>query len=66
MMNWVKVATTILETEFPSFGVCMHLAVALRLNLQADKMPRPSQDSAKALATAWGLDKDTHPKLKIS
>ncbi|CAL1145168.1 unnamed protein product [Cladocopium goreaui] len=66
MMNWVKVATTILETEFPSFGVCMHLAVALRLNLQVDKMPRPSQDSAKALATAWGLDKDTHPKLKIS
>lgn len=61
MINWVSVATSILDTEFPSFGVCMHLANALRLDLNKAKMPQSSLQSVRALAGPWGIDKVSHP-----
>ena len=59
MMNWVKVANTILETEFPSFGILIHFAAAMKLNPKLDKLPQPNIVSLKALASAFKVDKDT-------
>ena len=48
-----------MNTEFPSFGICMNLANAIKINPKIEKIPQSNLDSLKVLAEAWGIDKDT-------
>lgn len=59
MMNWVSLAESILEAEFPSFGVLYHFATGLHIAPQHERIPASSLTSLKVLGKKWNLDKET-------
>ena len=68
MMNWVSLAESILEAEFPSFGVLYHFATALHLAPQHERIPQSSMASLKILGKKWKLDTEPclNSRLKIA
>ena len=66
MMNWVKLAENILDSEFPSFGVCMHLATALKIYPKLERIPQQSLKSLKELGAAFNVDAESRLCLMIS
>ena len=42
MMNWVSLAESILQAEFPSFGVLYHFATGLHIAPQHERIPASS------------------------
>lgn len=61
MINWTKLAKSIIETEFPSYGVLCHLSQCTFLDKHKYKNKHKSISlasiaSLKALSIAWNID----------
>ena len=59
MMNWVRLAMTILQTEFPSYSICGNLARSFRIVPDMKSMPAENRRSLKQLSRTWDMDKET-------
>ncbi len=58
MVNWCKISESILETEFPSFGLLAHLGNAVAISKSRADLGANSITSLKVLAKTWNIDKE--------
>ena len=58
MVNWTQLAEMIIQSEFPSYGFCMHMAEATRLDPTKEQLPVQCKKACKALARVFELDWD--------
>jgi len=62
MVNWCKIAESILETEFPSFGLLAHLGNAVAISKSTVDLGATNIKSLKVLAKTWNIDKELRGK----
>ncbi len=58
MVNWCKISESILETEFPSFGLLAHLGNAVSISNNSSELGANRIKSLKVLAKTWNIDKE--------
>ena len=62
MRNWSFLASKIIETEFPSFGIMKNLSLATGLGVlpkRGGPMPSANVAACRAVSKLWGLDSAT-------